>query len=148
MGGYLVRVLGDDLLWVIIWTYASTPSAHHSGLDDIPHLSIDQKWHIVYNDEQMRWADERRREEQSRKQNESGQAAAFSEGTPEWYIRRFMDRTITPKQAASLLVSLRTGTVRLVFLCPCFLTSTHRFFYTAGLNSFLPYKAHPSLPIL
>ena len=82
------------------------------GLDDIPHLSIDQKWHIVYNDEQMRWADERRREEQSRKQNESGQAAAFSEGTPEWYIRRFMDRTITPKQASSLQVSLRSKEMR------------------------------------
>ncbi|KAJ8469007.1 hypothetical protein ONZ51_g9273 [Trametes cubensis] len=78
------------------------------GLEDIPHLSIDQKWHIVYNDEQMRWVDERRREEQSRKQNETGQAAAFIEGTPEWYIKKFMDRTITPKQASSLQVSLRS----------------------------------------
>ena len=84
------------------------------GLEDIPHLSIDQKWHIVYNDEQMRWVDERRREEQSRKQNETGQAAAFIEGTPEWYIKKFMDRTITPKQASSLQVSLRSKEMRCV----------------------------------
>ena len=84
------------------------------GLDDIPHLSIDQKWHIVYNDEQMRWGEERKREEQARKQNESGQAAAFVEGTPEWYIKKFMDRTITPKQASSLQVSLRSKEMRFV----------------------------------
>ena len=84
------------------------------GLEDLPHLSIDQKWHIVYNDEQMRWAEERRRDEQSRKQVESGQAAAFTEGTPEWYIKRFMDRTITPKQASSLQVSLRSKEMRCV----------------------------------
>ncbi len=85
------------------------------GLDDIPHLSIDQKWHIVYNDEHMRWGEERRREEQARKQTDSGQAAApFSEGTPEWYIKKFMDRTITPKQASSLQVSLRSKEMRSV----------------------------------
>ncbi|KAI1788457.1 hypothetical protein LXA43DRAFT_1159295 [Ganoderma leucocontextum] len=78
------------------------------GLDDIPHLSNDQKWHIVYNDEQMRWGEERKREEQARKQNDAGQPPAFVEGTPEWYIKRFMDRTITPKQASSLQVSLRS----------------------------------------
>ena len=86
------------------------------GLDDIPHLSIDQKWHIVYNDEQMRWGEERRREEQARRQTDSGQAAAFSEGTPEWYIKKFMDRTITPKQASSLQVSLRSKEMRSVSL--------------------------------
>lgn len=85
------------------------------GLEDIPHLSIDQKWHIVYNDEQMRWSDDRRRDEQSRKQNETGAAAAFIEGTPEWYIKKFMDRTITPKQASSLQVSLRSKEMR----CAC-----------------------------
>ena len=88
------------------------------GLDDIPHLSIEQKWHIVYNDEQMRWGEERKREEQARKQNDSGQPPAFVEGTPEWYIKRFMDRTITPKQASSLQVSLRSKEMRYVSLSP------------------------------
>lgn len=82
------------------------------GLEDIPHLSIDQKWHIVYNDEQMRWEEERRREGQARRQHESGQQASFVEGTPEWYIKKFMDRTVTPKQASSLQVSLRSKEMR------------------------------------
>ncbi len=86
------------------------------GLEDIPHLSIDQKWHIVYNDEQMRWGEDRKREEQARKQNDAGQPPAFVEGTPEWYIKRFMDRTITPKQASSLQVSLRSKEMRCVSL--------------------------------
>ena len=64
----------------------------------------------------MRWGEERRREEQARRQNDTGQAAAFSEGTPEWYIKKFMDRTITPKQASSLQVSLRSKEMRSVSL--------------------------------
>lgn len=117
-------------------------------LGSLPTLSVDQKWQIVYNDEQLRWKEERVREEAKRQTEVGSSQSAFIKDSPEWYLKKFLDQTITPKQAASLLVSLRTGTVRLVFLCPCFLTSTHRFFYTAGLNSFLPYKAHPSLPIL
>lgn len=70
------------------------------SLDD---LSIDQKWHMVYNDEQIRWA-----EEQSRKQRELGNSTGDVAQSPEWYLRKFMDRTITPKQAASLLVCLRS----------------------------------------
>ena len=62
----------------------------------------------------MRWGEERRREEQARRQNDTGQAAAFSEGTPEWYIKKFMDRTITPKQASSIQVSLRSKEMRSV----------------------------------
>lgn len=117
-------------------------------LGSLPTLSVDQKWQIVYNDEQLRWKEERVREEAKRQTEVGSSQSAFIKDSPEWYLKKFLDQTITPKQAASLLVSLRTGTVRLVFLCPCFLTSTHRSFYTAGLNSFLPYKAHPSLPIL
>lgn len=87
------------------------------GLDEnIPNLSIDQQWHMVYNDEQMRWNEERRRDEQARKQIETGQPAAIVEGTPEWYIRKFLDKTITPKQASSLQVSLRSKEMRSALL--------------------------------
>lgn len=85
-------------------------------LGDMPNLSIDQKWHIVYNDEQIRWKEERQREEQARKQSETGQPAAISEGTPEWYIKKFVDKTVTAKQASSLQVSLRSKELRLVAL--------------------------------
>ena len=64
----------------------------------------------------MRWGEEHRREEQARRQNDTGQAAAFSEGTPEWYIKKFMDRTVTPKQASGLQVTLRSKEMRSVSL--------------------------------
>lgn len=77
-------------------------------LGDLPSLSTDQKWHIVHNDEHIRWKEEKQREEQARRQVESGQPPAFVEGTPEWYIKRFVDKTVTAKQASSLQVSLRS----------------------------------------
>jgi cytokinesis protein len=82
------------------------------ALGDMPNLNIDQKWHMVYSDEHIRWSEERQREEQARKQGESGQPASIIEGTPEWFIKKFMDRTITHKQASSLEVSLRSKEVK------------------------------------
>ena len=78
----------------------------------LPNLSVDQKWSMVYNDMQIRWKDEKQREEQSRKQNESGQSGAILTESPEWYIKRFLDKTVTAKQAGSLLVSLRSKELR------------------------------------
>ncbi|KAH8108489.1 diaphanous GTPase-binding domain-containing protein [Phellopilus nigrolimitatus] len=81
-------------------------------LGELPSLSVDQKWQIVYNDEQLRWKEEKAREDMTKKQSDTGQApSAFLKDSPEWYLKKFLDQTITPKQAASLLVSLRTGTM-------------------------------------
>lgn len=77
-------------------------------LSNLSNLSIDQKWNIVYSSEQIRWKDEKIRDEQARKQTDSGQAAPIVENTPEWYIQKFLDKTITAKQASSLHVSLRS----------------------------------------
>ncbi len=79
------------------------------GLPEIP-LSMDQKWSIVHSDEQLRWKEER---DQAKRQNEFGSAAS-AEQTPEWYLRRFLDGTITLKQATGLQVSLRGKEVRCV----------------------------------
>ncbi|KAJ3555998.1 hypothetical protein NM688_g2271 [Phlebia brevispora] len=76
-------------------------------LGEIPNLSIDKKWEMVYNDEQLRWKEEKQREEQAKRQMEAGHPAAIIEGTPEWYIKKFLDKTVTAKQASSLLVNLR-----------------------------------------
>lgn len=92
-------------------------------LGEMPSLSIEQKWHMVYNDEHIRWKEEKTREDQTRKQNETGQPASIVENTPEWYIKKFLDRTITAKQAGSLLVSLRSKELR----CVTRNTSMHRF---------------------
>jgi len=66
----------------------------------------------VYNDEHIRWREERQREEQSRRQNETGQPAVIIAESPEWYVKKFLDKTITAKQAGSLLVSLRSKELR------------------------------------
>ena len=61
-----------------------------------------------WSDEQLKWKEERQREEQIRKQpSNPGQL----EGTPEWYIKKFLDKTITPKQATGLSVSLRSNDI-------------------------------------
>lgn len=73
-------------------------------LTGILDLSIDQKWHMVYSDEHIRWS-----EDHSRRHNENAHPTAPSSDTPDWYIKKFLDKTITPKQAQSLSVSLRSN---------------------------------------
>ncbi|KAF7359511.1 putative RhoA GTPase effector DIA/Diaphanous [Mycena sanguinolenta] len=79
-------------------------------LGDLPNLPIEQKWHMVYNDYHIRWKEDKAREEQARKQGDigPGQPAPIIHESPEWFIRKFLDKTITPKQAGSLQVSLRS----------------------------------------
>lgn len=80
-------------------------------LGELPDLPIEQKWHMVYNDEHIRWNEERQRDERSRQQSETGQPGAIVPESPEWYLKKFLDKTITPKQAGSLLVSLRSNKI-------------------------------------
>lgn len=106
---YFPRPENDDEIEVLFEKVKLT-----RDLGDMPDLSIDQKWHMVYNDEHIRWKEDKQREEQSRRQNEMGQPAAMIPETPEWYIKKFLDKTITPKQAGSLLVCLRSKEVKYV----------------------------------
>lgn len=77
-------------------------------------LSPDQKWLIVVSDEQARWIEDKKRAESEAARNRSimmGQtpaASTYSKDSPEWYLKKFMDKTITHKHVASLCVSLRT----------------------------------------
>jgi cytokinesis protein len=82
---------------------------------------------MVYNDMQIRWKEEKQREEQSRKQNEAGQSGAILTESPEWYIKRFLDKTITAKQAGSLLVSLRSKELRYESCLTVFTRSVYEF---------------------
>lgn len=79
---------------------------------DLPHLSLEQKWHIVYNDEQIKWKERKAREDQAGRQQDAGQSINPLPETPEWYIKKFLDKTITPKQASGLSVSLRSRELR------------------------------------
>lgn len=105
-------------------------------LGELPDLPIEQKWQMVYNDEHIRWREDRQREEESKKQTETGQATAISE-SPEWYIKKFLDKTITAKQATSLLVSLRSKEVR------CGRPSTRGLITVLTITQLVP-EFHPS----
>jgi cytokinesis protein len=73
--------------------------------------TIAKKWTLVYQDRLAEWQGEQKKKHQSRYGPEPGGNIldrAHEEGSPEWYVRKVMDNSITPKQLASLSVSLRT----------------------------------------
>ncbi|ELR03447.1 hypothetical protein GMDG_06180 [Pseudogymnoascus destructans 20631-21] len=72
-----------------------------------------KKWTLVYQDRLTEWQGEQKRRTTARQSGIYGQAEimlanADEEGTPEWFVRKVMDNSITQKQLASLAVSLRT----------------------------------------
>lgn len=88
---------------------------HVSMTRDLPpvnNLTIEQKWQLVYGAEHLRWQEEKNREEHARKQGDSSALGSLGEGTPDYYIRKFLDNTITPKQASSVWVSLKSHETR------------------------------------
>lgn len=107
-------------------------------LAPMPGLSVEQKWNMVYSDEHIRWKEDKQREEQAKKQGESGQPASIVEGTPEWYIKKFLDQTITPKQLSSLEVSLRSKELRCASIPPLISPMIH-----LGLQLVSPLRIYP-----
>jgi cytokinesis protein len=81
-------------------------------LPPVNNLTIEKKWQLVYGAEQLRWQEEKNQEEHARKQGDSSTIGSLGEGTPDYYIRRFLDNTITPKQASSVWVSLKSHETR------------------------------------
>ena len=72
-----------------------------------------KKWTLVYQDRLTEWQGEQKRRTTARQTGQYGAAMemlanADEEGTPEWFVRRVMDNSITTKQLQSLAVSLRT----------------------------------------
>ena len=73
-----------------------------------------KKWQLVHQDKMMEWQGEQKRRNAARNTVMSIDGAqgimskADEEGSPEWYVRRVMNDTITAKQLGSLSVSLRT----------------------------------------
>ncbi|KAG8817543.1 hypothetical protein FRC18_000457 [Serendipita sp. 400] len=79
-------------------------------LADTGNMTMDQKWGIVLAHEQDRWNSQKRKEATMRKTAGTGPSAptVYTKDTPEWYLKKFMDQTITAKHVGSLTVSLRT----------------------------------------
>ncbi len=74
---------------------------------------ISKKWTLVYQDRLAEWQGDQKRKTNIRGTVGSldafGMAArADEEGSPEWYVRKVMDNSISAKQLQSLSVSLRT----------------------------------------
>lgn len=81
---------------------------------------ISKKWTLVHQDRLAEWQGEQKRRQAARSTMSSmtdGAASPYhggiigradEEGSPEWFVKRVLDNTITPKQLQSLAVSLRT----------------------------------------
>lgn len=74
---------------------------------------ISKKWTLVHQDRLAEWQGEQRRRQNARStvggmDGTNGMGRADEEGSPEWYVRRVLDSTISAKQLQSLSVSLRT----------------------------------------
>jgi cytokinesis protein len=67
-------------------------------------MPLDQKWQLVWSDEHTRWSEAQK----GPTQVPDAARTADVEGSPLWYIKKFMDKTITHKQAQGLPVSLRS----------------------------------------
>jgi cytokinesis protein len=72
-----------------------------------------KKWTLVHQDRLTEWQGEQKRRTTARQTGQYGTAMemlanAEEEGTPEWFVRKVMDNSISAKQLASLAVSLRT----------------------------------------
>ncbi|KAF2672330.1 FH2-domain-containing protein [Microthyrium microscopicum] len=73
----------------------------------------EKKWLMIHQDKLFEWQNKKKRITQV----ESGQVPlsdnqiyrrAHEEGSPEWYVRKVMDNSITVKELQNLIVSLRT----------------------------------------
>ncbi|KAF1844861.1 cytokinesis protein sepA [Cucurbitaria berberidis CBS 394.84] len=76
---------------------------------------IDKKWTLVYQDKLAELKhEEKKRQTQTQRITYGGGAnpdilmRAEEEGSPEWYVKKVMDNSITIKQMSSLEISLRT----------------------------------------
>jgi len=72
-----------------------------------------KKWTLVHQDRLTEWQGEQKRRTNTKHTGQYGSAMemllnAEEEGTPEWFVRKVMDNSISAKQLQSLAVSLRT----------------------------------------
>ena len=77
-----------------------------------------KKWTLVHQDKLTEWQNEQKRRQNARQTfgtndgNFGILARADEEGSPEWYVKKVLDDSITAKQLQSLSVSLRTQPIK------------------------------------
>jgi cytokinesis protein len=97
---------------------------HKRGWQNLPEQARRQmlayapakKWTLVHQDKLTEWQGEQKRRQQARQTGvvDGNMARPDLEGSPEWYVRKIMDNSITTKQLQSLSVSLRTQPIQWV----------------------------------
>ena len=70
-----------------------------------------KKWTLLHQDRLAEWNSAQKRRT-TISTHDGILARADEEGSPEWFVKKVMDDTITPKQLGSLSVSLRTQPIR------------------------------------
>ena len=91
---------------------------HKRGWQNLPEQARRQmlayapakKWTLVHQDKLTEWQGEQKRRQQARQTGvvDGNVARPDMDGSPEWYVKRIVDDSITSKQLQSLSVSLRT----------------------------------------
>ena len=99
---------------------------HKRGWNNLPDQARRQmlaypagkKWTLIHQDRLTEWQGEQKRRNNARQTygsmdgNTGILAKADEEGSPEWYVKRILDDSITAKQLQSLSVSLRTQPIK------------------------------------
>ncbi|KAF2767306.1 FH2-domain-containing protein [Teratosphaeria nubilosa] len=111
------RVIEKEFLELMLKRgWKSLPEQARRQMEAYP---ISKKWTLVHQDRLAEWQGEQKRRQTQRNTMQSmaeGMSAyngsiigrADEEGSPEWYVKKILENTITPKQLQSLSVSLRT----------------------------------------
>ena len=99
----IIEQLFHELMIKRGWT-----NLKESARRQIQAYPADKKWTLVYQDKLTEW----QAEQKKRAQGNSGQAGAQLEGSPEWFVKKVLEGSITTKQLQSLSVSLRTQPIR------------------------------------
>ncbi|KAF2218969.1 hypothetical protein BDZ85DRAFT_276593 [Elsinoe ampelina] len=106
------RIIEKEFLELMLKRgWKSLPEQARRQMEAYP---ISKKWTLVHQDRLAEWQGEQKRRMHARNTILSGGdglgilGRADEEGSPEWYVRKVMDGSITTKQLQSLAVSLRT----------------------------------------
>ncbi|KAF2156281.1 hypothetical protein K461DRAFT_252294 [Myriangium duriaei CBS 260.36] len=105
------RVVQKEFLELMLKRgWKSLPEQARRQMEAYP---ISKKWTLVHQDRLAEWQGEQKRRMQARNTVVNGDGLSLlgradEEGSPEWYVRKVLDGTISTKQLQSLAVSLRT----------------------------------------
>lgn len=109
------RVIEKEFLELMLKRgWKSLPEQARRQMEAYP---ISKKWTLVHQDRLSEWQGEQKRRQTQRSTMASMDGngvfgsiigRADEEGSPEWFVRKVLDNSITPKQLQSLSVSLRT----------------------------------------